>query len=101
MVVEYIRYKVSSGEADSVIKAYEVAGKYLQASSHCLGFELTQCSESPETFVLRIVWDSTDGHIKGFRTSPEFGPFFRAVQPLVHSIEEMRHYDLTAVRWSR
>lgn len=101
MVVEYIRYKVPSGEADSLIRAYETAGESLQASSHCLGFELTRCSESPDTFVLRIVWDSADGHLKGFRASPEFGPFFRAIQPFVKSIEEMRHYDLTSVRWSR
>jgi quinol monooxygenase YgiN len=101
MIVEYIRYKVPSGEADSLIKGYEAAGRSLQASSHCLGFELARCSESPDTFVLRIVWDSADGHLKGFRTSPEFGAFFRAIQPFVKSIEEMRHYDLTSVRWSR
>jgi quinol monooxygenase YgiN len=101
MIVEYIRYKLGSGEADALVKAYEVAGKSLEASSHCLGFELTQCSESPDTFVLRIVWDSADGHIEGFRRSAEFGPFFHAVQPFLKSIEEMRHYELTTVHWAR
>jgi quinol monooxygenase YgiN len=101
MIVEYIRYKVPSDDAARLIKAYEVAGSSLQASSHCLGFELSRCSESSETFVLRILWDSADGHLEGFRTSHEFGPFFQAIQPFVKSIEEMRHYELTTVRWSR
>jgi hypothetical protein len=51
--------------------------------------------------VLRILWDSADGHLKAFRKSPEFAPFFQAIQPFVKSIEEMRHYELTTVRWSR
>jgi heme-degrading monooxygenase HmoA len=101
MIVEYIRYKLPSRDGDTLITAYEVARKSLEASPHCLGFELTRCSESAETFVLRILWDSVDGHMKGFRTSPEFGPFFSAVQPFLKSIEEMRHYELTTVHWSR
>jgi hypothetical protein len=50
---------------------------------------------------LRILWDSEEGHIKGFRTSAQFKPFFAAVQPFMKGIEEMRHYELTPLRWSR
>jgi quinol monooxygenase YgiN len=101
MVVEYIRYEVPSGEGDRLIEAYQAAEKSLQASSHCRGYELARCLESAETFTLRILWDSAEGHLKGFRTSSEFGPFLQAIQPFVKHIEEMRHYDVTAVRWSR
>jgi hypothetical protein len=37
-----------------------------------------------------------EGHLQGFRTSPEFASFFAAVKPFVDRIEEMRHYDVTA-----
>jgi heme-degrading monooxygenase HmoA len=100
MIVEYIRYKVEAGGGESLIRAYEVAGESLKASPHCQGFELTRCTESPETFMLRILWDSADGHMKGFRTSPQFGSFFQAVKPFVKSIEEMRHYEVTSVAWA-
>ncbi|WP_199243275.1 putative quinol monooxygenase [Vitiosangium sp. GDMCC 1.1324] len=101
MIVEYIRYKVEPGTGESLIQAYEAASESLRASPHCQGFELTRCAESPETFMLRILWDSAEGHLKGFRTSREFGSFFQAVKPFVKSIEEMRHYELTNVRWTR
>jgi quinol monooxygenase YgiN len=101
MIVEYIRYEIEPSRAKDFVGAYEVACKSLKESTHCLGYELTQCTEARESFVLRILWDSEEGHIRGFRTSPQFTPFFAAVQPFVKDIAEMRHYEPTALRWSR
>lgn len=101
MIVEYIRYQVEAGGGEALIQAYEAAAESLKASPHCHGFELTQCAEAPETFMLRILWDSADGHLKGFRTSPQFGVFFQAIKPFVKNIQEMRHYALTSVAWTR
>jgi quinol monooxygenase YgiN len=101
MIVEYVRYKMPTGEAQKLIDAYAEGAASLRASPHCHGYELTQCSESAETLVVRILWDSADGHMKGFRTSEQFKAFFVAVKPFVANIEEMRHYDLTEVRWTR
>jgi len=99
MIVEYIRYKMPDEQASKhLIEAYEKAQSSLAASSHCLGYELTRCSEDANQLVLRIEWDSADGHLKGFRTSPEFRTFFAAVQPFLNNIEEMRHYELTSVK---
>ena len=92
MVVEYIRYEVEDGEA--FIAAYQAAGASLDASKHCLAYDLTRCAEEPKSFILRIEWDSTEGHLGGFRTSPEFGPFFAAVKPYLAAIREMRHYEI-------
>jgi len=44
-------------------------------------------------YILRIEWDSEEGHLQGFRSSPEFKAFFAAVQPFVKDIDEMRHYE--------
>lgn len=101
MIVEYIRYVMPAGTSDALIGAYLAAGKSLQESPHCLGFELTRCIESSDTFVLRIVWDSVEGHLTGFRTGPEFPRFLSAIKPFVEHIDEMRHYQLTPVVWSR
>jgi len=101
MINEYIRYRITADRTTEFLDAYGEASKSLQASRHCLGYELSRCSEAPEFFILRIHWDSADGHIKGFRTEPEFRPFFKAVQPFIASIEEMRHYELTPIRWAR
>jgi quinol monooxygenase YgiN len=99
MIAEYIRYKVT--DADALVRAYGLAAESLRASAHCLGFELSRCAEAPNEFILRIEWDSADGHMKGFRGSPEFKVFLGAIQPFIKDIQEMRHYELTDVRWSR
>lgn len=95
MIVEYIRYEVS--DADGLVQAYESARSALDASPHCLGYELSRCTEEPKSFILRIEWDSAEGHLQGFRKSAEFGSFFAAVRPFLNDIREMRHYELTPV----
>ena len=79
-------------------EAYTNASVSLNTSKHCQMYELTHSMEEPELYILRIEWDSLDGHMKGFRPSPEFREFFRYVQPFFNDIEEMRHYELTKIR---
>jgi quinol monooxygenase YgiN len=101
MIVEYIRYSIDAARAEAFLSAYENAAKSLRESNHCLGYELSQCTEAKESFILRIHWDSEEGHLRGFRTSPEFKVFFAAVQPFIKDIAEMRHYAMTPIRWAR
>jgi hypothetical protein len=48
----------------------------------------------PCAYTVRIEWDSAEGHLQGFRASPEFRSFFAAERPYVDQIEEMRHYEV-------
>jgi heme-degrading monooxygenase HmoA len=95
MVVEYIRYRVPAERHREFEDAYAQARLALEDSSHCLGYEVAHGIEEPDNYVVRIEWDSVDGHEQGFRQSPGFGPFFAAVKPFFEQIEEMRHYELT------
>lgn len=95
MIVEYIRYEVADG--DGFVAAYERARPSLDASPHCLAYELSRCTEAPASFILRIEWDSAEGHLQGFRSSPQFPPFFAAIRGFVGEIREMRHYAVTSV----
>ena len=97
MIVEYIRYKIQEERHGSFIKAYEEAAQVLDQSSYCLGYELTQCEEEPDQFILRIEWTSTNDHLNGFRKSPEFGRFLSHVRPFFNDIQEMNHYQRTIV----
>src|SRR5262245_9563923 len=101
MIVEYIRYIIEPARANDFLDAYQTASKSMKDSPHCLGYELSRCTEARESFILRIHWDSEEGHVKGFRTSALFKPFFAAVQPFMRDIQEMRHYEVTPLRWSR
>jgi quinol monooxygenase YgiN len=101
MVVEYIRYTIPPERSDEFHAAYARAQEALAGSAHCLRWELSRGVEEPEHFMLRIEWDSLEGHERGFRTSPEFGSFFAAVRPFVANIEEMKHYEVTDIAGAR
>ena len=92
MVIEYIRYTVPAGMAEDFVTAYRKASDVLAGDPHFLAFELARGVEQPGHFVVRIEWDSVEGHELGFRASPRFGEFFAAVRPFVADIEEMKHY---------
>jgi quinol monooxygenase YgiN len=97
VIVEYTRYKIEEKRRSAFEQDYRKAGESLAASTHCLAYELSRCTEAPEHYTLRIEWDSAEGHLKGFRSSPEFKAFFALVQPYVKDIEEMRHYQVLSV----
>lgn len=98
MIVEYIHYAIPEDRRNAFESAYAVAQSALHASSHCLGWELAGCAEDPTQYILRIEWDFAEGHMSGFRRSPEFRAFLPLVRPFIEDIQEMRHYELTAVR---
>ena len=93
MVIEYIRYRVAPDRSEEFERAYRRAAASLDASPHCLAYELARAIADPETYVVRIEWDSVDGHEQGFRKSSAFREFFSAVKPFFDDIEEMRHYQ--------
>ncbi len=93
MIVEYIRYEVPAERAAGFVAAYEAASAVLDASPHCLAWEVGRGHEEPEHFVVRIEWDSLEGHEQGFRGDPSFRDFFAAVRPFYDDIVEMKHYE--------
>lgn len=108
MIVEYIRYKLNvlaEKPRESVSRefeaAYRAASASLEASPHCRGYELSRCVEELDRYILRIEWDSIDGHLTGFRRAAEFAPFLAAIKPYIGQIEEMQHYALTSIVGSK
>jgi heme-degrading monooxygenase HmoA len=97
MIVEYIRYTIPPEQAAAFEAAYAEARTALDSSDHCLGYEIARGVEDPEHYVVRIEWDSLDGHERGFRNGPGFAGFFAAVKPFFEQIDEMRHYEATPI----
>ncbi len=97
MTIEIIRYNLPPDQHVAFEQAYGDAQRYLATSPFCHGYELVHSIEEPNRYLLRIVWTSLDDHVNGFRKSPEFPKFFAAVKPYVAAIEEMQHYQPTAI----
>ncbi|HEX2434030.1 MAG TPA: antibiotic biosynthesis monooxygenase [Gaiellaceae bacterium] len=96
MIVEYVRYKTDPSRNAEFDDAYRRAGELLDASPHCQRPEAARCVDEPEKQIVRIEWDSAEGHLQGFRQSADFKPFLAATQPFFMDIEEMTHYEVTA-----
>ncbi|XXX75522.1 antibiotic biosynthesis monooxygenase [Sorangium sp. So ce134] len=97
MIIEYIRYMIPADQEQAFLSAYRDAAAELCGSEHRLDDEISRCIEEPASFVVRIRWDSLDGHLQGFRKAASFPSFFAKVKPFYERIQEMRHYALTGV----
>jgi hemoglobin len=97
MIVEYIRYRISEREHQEFEAAYARAAESLRTAAQCVEYELTRCAEDPDSYILRIVWTSVADHTEGFRGGPHFAEFLSAIKAYVPAIQEMRHYERTAV----
>lgn len=98
MIIEYTRYRIGADRQAAFEQAYGSAQQYLRSSPHCLGYELSHCTEEPGRYVLRIEWVSVEEHLREFRHEPAFGSFFSLIKPFVSCIEEMQHYQVTEIR---
>ena len=78
---------------DALIEAFTGGDARIRAS-----LERTYKEEGPEKQIVRIEWDSAEGHLQGFRQSADFKPFLEAIGPFYGDIEEMTHYQVTATR---
>ena len=94
MILEYVRYLIPAEQAGDFGAAYARAATVLDADEHCLGYEIARGVEEPENWVVRISWDSLEGHEQGFRAAPHFRDFFAAVRPFFGAIQEMKHYQV-------
>lgn len=101
MTPEILRYRIPDAQATAFIDAYRQAGEVLKQSGHCLGFELLRSSKEAELFLLRIDWDSPEGHLQGFRKSPLFVAFLDAIRAYIPDILEMEHYASIELQWHR
>ena len=92
MIVEYVRYEVPADRRDEFLAAYRAAEEQLRGSENCVRYEVAEGIEEPDHFVVRIEWDSLEGHERGFRGGAQFAAFLAKVKPFFGQIREMKHY---------
>lgn len=60
------------------------------------GFEVHKGIESPERYVLQILWDTMEDHTVGFREGPLFAEWRAIVGPFFAAPPEVEHFELVA-----
>ena len=97
MVIEVIRYTLTSGDEAAFEEACHSGGALLEASSHCLGFSLMRSTRERQRYTMLIYWDSPDGHLIGFRQSAAFKEYQELLAPYASYVEEDGHYRKTGI----
>jgi truncated hemoglobin YjbI/quinol monooxygenase YgiN len=97
VIVEYVRYRIDEADEAAFMADYARAAQVLERAPQCVDYELSRSVDEPACHVLRIVWTSAEDHIQGFRGGDLFPEFLAAIRPYVGTVEEMRHYERTAV----
>ncbi|PCJ56397.1 MAG: hypothetical protein COA79_19045 [Planctomycetota bacterium] len=93
MIVEYLNYKVPVDEQTNFILDWTNSLEIVQSSIHCQSTEFEQAIEEPENFVIRIVWDSVEGHVNGFKKSESYEKAFEFIKQYSKFINpEIYHY---------
>jgi heme-degrading monooxygenase HmoA len=94
MILEIADIRIKPGEQAAFAAAIELGLRTVVSQAH--GFKsakVNRCLETPERFVLEILWATLEDHTVAFRGGPLFaqwraivGPFF-AAPPLVEHFE--------------
>jgi heme-degrading monooxygenase HmoA len=93
MIVEYVRYDLPPDQRAAFEAAYGRVGGIVAASPHCLGWEIRRGIEDPGQYVIRIEWDSVDGHMRGFRESEPFQDFYGELSAFAEYRLQMSHFE--------
>jgi len=66
MTAEHIRHNLTT-VPDALDAAHAEAGNHLAAAPERPGYDLAQCDDDPQSFILRTHWISGDVQMAGFR----------------------------------
>jgi heme-degrading monooxygenase HmoA len=95
MAVEYLRYRVPAEGQRDFLDGWRRALAFVGRSPHCLGYELSQSVEDPQAYVVRIDWDSVEGHEQGFKKSPDHVQAFDCVKAFsLMMCSEVHHHRI-------
>lgn len=93
-VIEIIRYDLPAGRVEEFLDAYAQSLPHLSADPHCLSVEVLRSIDAKTHRVLvRIGWDSVEGHEVAFTEGPHFERFITPLRPWLGYVVEMTHYE--------
>src|SRR5450631_553405 len=72
MFVEIALLKAKSGDAERLREGLRAARAVIASATGYRGSVFYQGVESPESFILRVEWETLEAHMQGFRQGPRF-----------------------------
>ena len=95
MILEIADIRVLPGQQTAFEEALQHALNTVASQAQgMLGWTVTKGIESPERFMLQIVWATLDDHTVGFRQGPLFVQWRAIIGPFFAQPPQVEHFEL-------
>ena len=95
MILEIADIRVLPGQQAAFEEALQRALSTVASQAQgMLGWTVTRGVESPERFMLQIVWATLEDHTVGFRQGPLFGQWRAIIEPFFSQAPQVEHFEL-------
>ena len=95
MILEIADIRVLPGQQAAFEEALQRAlGTVASQAQGMLGWTVTKGIESPERFMLQIVWATLEDHTVGFRQGPLFAAWRAIIGPFFAQPPQVEHFEL-------
>ncbi len=94
MILEIADIRIHPGQQAPFEAAIgKAASEVLAQARGCRGYQVHRSQESPERYVLQVMWDRLEDHTLGFRQSPAFAQWRALVGPFFASPPAVEHFE--------
>lgn len=93
MILEQATLHVRSGREDDFVAAFGEAKAIIAAMPGFLGLTLSRCVERDGLFLLLVRWETLEHHTEGFRGSPQYQEWRRALHHFYDPFPEVLHFE--------
>ncbi len=95
MILEIADIRIAPGQQAAFEEAIQrAANTVLAQATGMLGWSVNRGVESPERYMLQIVWASLEDHTVGFRQSPLFAQWRAIIGPFFAQPPAVEHFSL-------
>ena len=93
MILERVIFTVRPEDLGAFKIAFAEARKHVENAKGCLGLEMRQGIETPNTFLLLTQWETVEDHTVHFRHSDNFIQWRRIIGHLFAIPPAVEHYS--------
>lgn len=94
MILEHAVLDVVPGREEEFGEAFGRAKAIIASAAGFRSLHLERCVETPSRYLLLVEWDSVEAHTEGFRGSPAYDEWRRALHHFYEPMPTVEHYEL-------
>src|SRR5262245_22849123 len=95
MIIELTDIRIAPGQQAAFEGAIQRGlATLIRQAKGMRGYKVNRCIETPERYVLQVLWDTLEDHTVGFRQGPLLAQWRAIVGPFFAQPPLMEHFDL-------